>query len=58
MSRTAYLYGWLPYLRLNGSLGSNCAPWHHFLLDTLALRYKMRQLMKEQTLSFQTRAGN
>ncbi len=41
--------GGCPYLRLNGPSGANCAPWRHFLLDTLALRYKTEQLMQEQT---------
>ena len=41
--------GGCPYQRLNGSAGSNCAPWRHFLLDTLALHYKMGRLMREQT---------
>jgi uncharacterized protein len=41
--------GGCPYLRLNGPPGANCAPWRHFLLDTLALRYKLGQLIQEQS---------
>jgi uncharacterized protein len=41
--------GGCPYLRLHGSPGASCAPWRHVLLDTLALRYKMRRLAGEQT---------
>ena len=43
--------GGCPYLRVHGAPGANCAPWRHFLLDTLALRYKMKYLMKEQASS-------
>ncbi len=41
--------GGCPYLRLNGSPDANCSPWRHSLLDTLALRYKMGRLFKEQS---------
>jgi uncharacterized protein len=41
--------GGCPFLRLNGAPGENCLPWRRFLLDTLALRYKMGLLVKEQT---------
>jgi uncharacterized protein len=50
--------GGCPYLRVNGSPGANCTPWRDFLLDTLALRYKVGRLMKEQTESCQDEGGN
>jgi uncharacterized protein len=37
--------GGCPYLRVHGPPGSNCSTWRHSLLETLALRYKVRQLM-------------
>ena len=40
--------GGCPYMRVHGAPGSNCAPWRHFLLDTLALRYKMISQVNEQ----------
>ena len=49
--------GGCPYQRLNGSPGANCAPWRHFLLDTLALRYKLGHLTKAQTESFGAEGG-
>jgi len=49
--------GGCPYQRLNGSTGANCVPWRHFLLDTLALRYKLGQLTKAQTGSFRAEGG-
>jgi uncharacterized protein len=49
--------GGCPYQRLNGSTGANCTPWRHFLLDTLALRYKTGRLMKEQTGPFRDGGG-
>ena len=39
--------GGCPYLRVHGAPGTNCAPWRHILLDTLALRYKMTSLVNE-----------
>jgi uncharacterized protein len=39
--------GGCPYLRLHGPAGANCSPWRHFLLDTLALRYKVEQLAQK-----------
>jgi uncharacterized protein len=45
------------YERLSGSTDSNCAPWRHFLLDTLALRYKMGQLMRKQTEPLRNEGG-
>lgn len=49
--------GGCPYQRVNGAPGANCAPWRHFLLDTLALRYKVGRLTQEQPQSCQDEGG-
>jgi uncharacterized protein len=41
--------GGCPYLRLHGAPGANCSPLRYSLPETLALRYRLQQLIRTQS---------